>query len=809
MKISLNALKKYVDINIPTEQLIQLIGARLVEVESVEDFSQKYQNIKIVRVITCEAIPDTHLHLCQIDTGADKVQVVCGAPNVHTGMLAVWLAPGCILPSTFGGENLKLDVRKLRGYESHGMLAAVDELGFSAEHNTIIEIAPDFAKPGDDFAELFDLNDIILDIENKSLTHRPDCFGIIGFAREVAGILGQKFTEPEFLTRESVFPDGFFQETATGLISHDCPISVEIPDSSLCPRYSAAIIEINLASANSFLTKGKMFLYKFGMRPVSDLVDITNIIMLTTGQPLHAFDYDKFLAVDSAQKIIVRAAKKGESLTLLDGKTITCDENDILTTNNNTPVALAGAMGGQNTAIDSSTKRILLESATFSLYHLRKTQMAHGLFSEAITRFTKGQPPAQTYPALAEASRQINGQILSAIDFYPNPEPNPAITITTSEINSLLGTNYSTAEIVKALDNVNFDIGQPFPDQLLIRALGWRTDIKIKEDVIEEVGRLLGYDNIKIDYPTRPFIGAKISPMLKLKTTLRNLLSDRFAAHEVLTYSFVSKKLLQDVGQNPADHYEIANSISPDLQCFRSKITPSLISKIRENLKSGHSDFSLYEINQVSAKNFGLTPDQTPLTKNHLAITTFGDYYSIKSTITALFSALGTDFNIKPFNDPTSPYIEPLHAANLYLGDQFIGSMGEVRASVLSKFKLSPNIAVAEIDLEALINQPTSTTRPIRLSRFPSVSRDITIKSAANLPHSDLLSALTSVPEAQNLIFKVSPVSIYQPESSSSTKNTSFRLIFSSPEKTLSSSEISAIIDQITANIHALSAEII
>ena len=254
---------------------------------------------------------------------------------------------------------------------------------------------------------------------------------------------------------------------------------------------------------------------------------------------------------------------------------------------------------------------------------------------------------------------------------------------------------------------------------------------------------------------------------------------------------------------------EIANSISPDLQCFRSKITPSLISKIRENLKSGHSDFSLYEINQVSAKNFGLTSDQTPLTKNHLAITTFGDYYSIKSTITALFSALGTDFNIKPFNDPTSPYIEPLHAANLYLGDQFIGSMGEVRASVLSKFKLNPNIAVAEINLETLINQPVSTTRPIRLSRFPSVSRDITIKSAANLPHSDLLSALTSVLEAQNLIFKVSPVSIYQPDPSSSTKNTSFRLIFSSPDKTLSSSEISAIIDQITANIHALSAEII
>ena len=384
MKISLNKIKQYVDIPqlISDQELIQLIGSRLVEVEEVIDLAPKYRHIYIVKVVSAEPIPDTHLSLCQIDAGphtseysdSETIQVVCGAPNVHAGMFAAWIAPGTIVPSTFGNENFRLSVRKLRGYDSNGMLAAADELDLGTDHAGIIEIDPKSAFPGDDFATIFDLNDLILDVENKSLTHRPDCFGLIGFAREVAGILGVKFQEP-------VYPKLALSQTL--------PIQVSV-DPKLCPRYDCAVFDLPKFAPEKYFTKTAAFLAKSGMRSIDPMVDLTNILMLETGQPLHAFDYDKFVALSGQKtpKIIVRSAKSDETIQLLDGKTVTCTPDDILVTSNNIPVALAGAMGGKNTEIDASTKRVILESATFSLYHLRKTQMAHGIFSEAITRFT-------------------------------------------------------------------------------------------------------------------------------------------------------------------------------------------------------------------------------------------------------------------------------------------------------------------------------------------------------------------------------------------------------------------------------------
>ncbi len=397
MLISLNKVKEYVNIpdGITDKELIALIGSRLVEIEEVVDWSLRYKNIYIAKVVNCEPIPETHLSLCQIDVGVQSskyqtlengsIQVVCGAPNVRAGMLAVWIAPGAIVPSTYGNENFKLSVRKLRGYESNGMLAGADELGFDNEHKAIAEIDPKIARPGDLLAEVFDLNDLIIDVENKSLTHRPDCFGLIGFAREIAGILGQEFIEPDV-----------FQNLDHGsrAVNSDLKLEVKIEDAELCPRYSAAVFDLQDNHSVKYLTRDAIFLAKAGMRSIDPMVDLTNIIMLETGQPLHAFDYDKLVVVGGSEtpKIIVRAAKDEEKLQLLDGKTIECKASDILITSNNIPVALAGAMGGKNTEIDVSTKRVVLESATFSLYHLRKTQMAHGIFSEAITRLRKASP---------------------------------------------------------------------------------------------------------------------------------------------------------------------------------------------------------------------------------------------------------------------------------------------------------------------------------------------------------------------------------------------------------------------------------
>lgn len=850
MRISLNKIKQYVKIpsEISDQALIDLIGSRLVEVEEVIDLAPAYQNIFIVKVIKAEPIEGTHLHLCEIDAGAQNanfdqlenglVQVVCGAPNVRAGMLAVWIAPGAIVPETYGGENFKISARKLRGYMSNGMLAGADELGFSTEHKTIAEIDPEEARPGDSFAEFFDLNDIILDVENKSLTHRPDCFGLIGFAREVAGILGQKFDEPEI-----------YRELEVKLQNPGkLKLTVKIEDTELCPRYSCAVFDLKDNQPSKFLTKEAVFLSKAGMRTIDPMVDLTNILMLETGQPLHAFDYDKLVAVggESKAQIIVRAAEKGEKLQLLDGKTIECIPDDILITSNNVPVALAGAMGGKNTEIDASTKRVVLESATFSLYHLRKTQMAHGIFSEAITRFTKGQPAAQTLAVLKTALDEMGTEALAVIDEHPQPEPRVTVETDLRAINGLLGTEYSLETVVDTIENVGFEVkidgkmaskaiqsprGEFTPPsrvlpqseaessqkaKIKVLAPLWRTDIHIEEDIIEEVGRLLGYDNIALDLPQRPFLEAKIDPILKLKDQLRNILSDKLDMHEVLTYSFVSRRLLEQVGQNPEESYKIVNSISPELQCFRQQIAPSLLSKVRENVKAGYQDFAFYELNQVTSRKLGLSDDGAPEMRDHLGIAMLADFYHLKAKVLEMLKrelGVEVEYNVLAADSKMAQeysYLEPGRAIEVRINGRSAGVCGEVKMSVRRNLKLTKTITAAEFDLSIILDAPIVKKHDVVISKYPAVERDLTLRVNADAPFGRFYKRINQVMQAQpEVIFKLEPLSIYQAEADSATKNLSFRLKFSDLRKTLAPNEISGIMERIIKEVRLAGAEVV
>ena len=560
-------------------------------------------------------------------------------------------------------------------------------------------------------------------------------------------------------------------------------VSAHIKDTELCPRYSCAIFDFKDAPHSKYFTLDDVFLIKADMRPISKIVDITNIIMLKTGQPLHAFDYDKFVKVggEKEPKIIVRAAKNGEKLELLDGKTIECDENDILITSNDIPVALAGAMGGKNTEIDDETERVILESATFSLYHLRKTQMKHGIFSEAITRFTKGQPAGQTLSVLEEAVKSLSVEPLEIVDCYPEPVENQPIAVSVDEINSLLGTDYDEKLIVKTLANVGIIVRAGDPRgtsqlaQLQFEIPFWRTDLHIKEDIIEEVGRLLGFDNIPLDFPTRPFIGAKEDSMRILKNRIRDILSDRLNAHEILTYSFVSKSLQEKFGENPKDSYEIVNSISPELQCFRQSLTPSILEKFQENQKAGYKDFALYEINQVAKKSDGLNNEGVPVMKTNLALVTSGDFYQAKAFYVELMKELGL------------------------LDKSRQDQLSEIPHSTIRTFKLEGPVSYFEVTLDDFLDEFGETKpKTLRFSRFPSVSRDLTIKLLEDTPYQNVYNAINGALEATGLIYKIEPVSIYEPkENLEKTKNLSFHLQMTSTEKTLSGEEISAIMDEV------------
>ena len=777
MKISLNWLKKYVDINVDNAALEKLIDSRLVEIEEIIDESKKYDNIFVVKVVECEAIPDTHLHLCQIDAGTNElIQIVCGAPNVHAGMLAAWIAPGAIVPqSVHEDAPFVIGKRKMLGkYDSCGMLAGADELDFTTDHSTIVEIDPEIAQPGDRLADIFELNDVVLDIENKSLTHRPDCFGVIGFAREVAGVLGQKFvSEPAVETADYK------------------KINADIADKTICPRYSAVVLKKHGEIKKKYLSLSDTLLAKAGMRPVDPIVDATNYLMLLTGQPLHAFDYDKFLAVGGTTEptVGVRLAKKGEKLVLLDDTEVELIETDIVITSNDVPVALAGAMGGKSTMIDENTKNVIIESATFSLFNLRKTQMAHGIFSEAITRFTKGQPAYQTLSVALKCAEMLKDgfEISEIIDSGYTTEEN-VVKITTDEINGLLGTNYSLKQIVTTLENVEFKV-EVNGNNLTVAAPVWRTDIHIKEDIIEEVGRLNGYDNIAPVLPAHAT--AEKNKMVVTKSQIRNFLS-LTGANEVLTYTFVHGDLLEKVGQDVKNSYRLINSISPDLQYLRQQIVPSLLVKAYDNLKAKHNSFALFEMNQTFSRSTGVDEDNVPIANNNLAMVVVDNteetkYYLAKKYIEELGKKLGINLTFKKFVPvPKEAFYEPKRSASIYIGDKIVGCIGEMKYSVLNKFKLPRGVAAFEISLEALTEFATLKKSAPEISDYPTVSRDITITT--DKPYEEIFEKLQAKLAAKDLVFKIVPTSIYQADGNA--PSLSFHLDFADKNKTLESAEI-------------------
>ena len=755
MLISLNWVKKYVDANISDEDLVRLIGARLVEVEGVIDETKKYDNIYVVKVASASRIPDTHLTLCQIDVGEnEKVQVVCGAPNVREGMLAVWIKPGAIVSaSVHEDQPFVIGKRKMLGkYDSEGMLAGADELDFGDDHSGIVEIDPKMARPGDLLKDIFDLSDKILDIENKSLTHRPDTFGIIGLSREVAGILGQSF-------------DYEYQNT---VLEPTGNLSVTILDKNICDRYTAVVLKKHGEIKKKYLSWVDTMLSRSGMKPIDPIVDVTNYLMLLTGQPLHAFDYDKFVAVGGTDtpEIVVRSAKKGEKLVLLDDTVVDLNENDIVICSGKVPVALAGAMGGKSTMIDENTKNIIIESATFSLYNLRKTQMAHGIFSEAITRFTKGQPSYQCLKVAQAAAEMLKEgfEVEKVADTFKGMETPAIVEVSVDEINGLLGTGYNRALILKTLENVGFKI-ESKNGKLLVAAPAWRTDIHIKEDVIEEVGRLLGYDNIE---PVLPLHGtAEKNASLDLKTKVRDILAS-FGANEVLTYSFVSGKLLEKVGQELNKSYKIVNSISPELQYIRQSVVPSLLDKAYVNQKLPVDKFAIFEINQVYSKVNGSDGDGVPVPRMNLGFvlaerkTKGTAYYKAKLYVEKLLDALNikADFLPKKIDAEDGGPFENKRSAEIFVNDEYIGVVGEFKNSVRREFKLNDFLAGFELDFGKLVEyyQPTKEVdvRPVVEKRDLTVDTDKT--------YAEVVNRITKILEKNNLTAEISPLAIYQPE---------------------------------------------
>ena len=852
MKVSINWMKQFggQGLDMPTDKLVEKIGAQLGAVEEVIEWGPPYDGIVVVKVITCEKHPNADkLSLCTVDDNKvvkgikrnekGHVQVVCGAPNVQAGMLAAWLPPGVTVPNTLDKDPFVLEARDIRGQTSNGMLASLYELGISDDHDGILEIDPadvgkDLARPGVEFKKLYGLDDYVIDIENKMFTHRPDCFGQLGVAREIAGISHKVFKSPDWYIKQGEGQRAVFDSEGRALrlrLEREGKSVVAVTNKipKLCKRYMAAVVHnIEVKTSPVWL---QVALARAGVRPINNIVDITNYVMLMTGQPLHAFDFDK-IAVNGKANIVVRNPNKGEKMTLLDGKEIEPRAEAILICDQDKPIALGGVMGGNNSEIDENTKRIIIESANFDMYNIRKTSMEHGIFTDAVTRFNKGQAPQQCQPVLDYAIKMVFDVCTDAnlagkpIDAYPKEMQNQSVAVSADFVNKRLGTKLSLKEMAKLLENVEFKIKTVPADKtrLHVQAPFWRTDIEIPEDIVEEIGRLYGYDHLPLELPRRSIQPTSRNQLLDFQDSVRRTLSAA-GANEVLTYTFVHGNLLEKVGQDPKDAFKLSNAISPELQYYRLSLLPSLLEKVHLNLKSDRvrsedNEFTLFEINPVHAKGF-VDEDGLPIEDKRLALVFAADaktatrkyqgaaYYAAVAYLEALLSGLGVEAVFHSAKDhapklsisraAVAPFDKNRTAIVKTRTGEFLGEIGEFSASTKRNLKLPDFVAGSELDITQLMKAATSDNY-LPMPRFPKVFQDITLRVPSDVSYGDLYGLLEEklVEIQPSGAFSVlGQPSIYQSNDDKTHKNVTLRLWISHFDRTLKAEEVNKLLDDL------------
>ena len=820
MKVSLNLIKQLINFELPpVDELVARVNQQLGGVEEVIDLNAKYGGARIVRVVECAEHPNAdRLSVTKIDDGgavADVprdenglVQVVCGAPNVHADMWAIWLPPKSTVPASFDDdEPFVLDARPLRGVLSQGMLAAADELDIGTDHEGIVEIKEHDVPAGVElaagasFAEMFGLDDYILDIENKMFTHRPDCFGQLGVAREIAGIFHQQFTSPDWYKSVQQF---------TGAEGLDLTVINDAPE--LVPRFMAvAIRDITVQPSPLWL---QCQLVAMGGQPINNIVDATNYMMLMTAQPTHAYDYDKL----RRSTLEARLARDGEKVSLLNGKGYELTMDDIVIADGEGVIGLAGIMGGTDTEVSDGTKNIVLECANFDMYALRRTAMRHGIFTDALTRFNKGQSPLQNAAVLKQLMNMVGGVQASQVfdlkqfDDYFDGKYTPAnIDINSKFINERLGLDLSGDDICDLLNNVEIKSHGPEEelDYICIQSPFWRTDLELPEDIVEEVGRLYGFDKLPRRLPRRSIKSTPKNSRRELKNAVRQSLS-RAGANEVLTYSFVHERILKNAEQDITQAYKLSNALSPDLQYYRLTVLPSLLDKVHANIKAGHDEFALFEMGKGHVKMHGLGEDGLPEASQFTDIIyaakkpgAGAPFYKMRRLVEQLAHDLGTKLVFKPIeqelNFPvTAPFDQSRSALVETTDGTFIGIVGELKQSVVKNFKLPAYVAAASLDtagLEAVYAKRGSHYQP--LSRYPSTSRDISLKLPTDVNYAAVAQSIDRILKAVDIDVAFHAVSIYQPSDDVTTKTLTFRLVFTSHQRTLVDSDITPIIESI------------
>ena len=807
MKISTNWVKQFTDIKIEDDELIRRVGAQLGAIEEVEDWGSYYDpKIVVAEIVDAKDHPDADkLGVYEVKFGdGDNVTVCAGDKTLESGDKVAYIPPGSDVPASIKqGDPFTIGERELRGITSQGMLGSAKELIFGDDHERVIKLDTD-AEIGTPLLEAYELDDLIIDVENKMFTHRPDLFGVLGLAREIAGIQDIKFQSPDWYNEEADFPSH----------SSNLPLEIknEVPD--LCPRFSAVVFDnIKIKPSPQIM---QTYLVRVGLRPINNVVDVTNFAMYLTAQPTHAFDYDKIAErSNDTPTLIARKPKSGEKIKLLDGREIEPNSDAAMVATDKELVSVGGSIGGADTEVDENTTKVILEAASWNLYSIRRTSFAHGIFTDAVTRFNKGQSPRQTKIVLGMMvgmfADNCEGELASDLhDEYPKQFKQDDIEISADFVNTRLGSEFSLQDIARILNNTEIS-SQESNSSIKVQVPFWRADLQVREDLVEEIGRLHGYDNLPIEAPLRHSSPNARSGQLQLKQNIRRSLAAA-GAKDILTYNFVSSKMFEKAGyaQSVIDSaYRIRNSLSPELEYMRVSLLPSIIDKVNQNIRSHYDSFALFEVNKAHNKNH--TDSELPVEINSIGFAVVSSreqqgspYYQAKAYLEYLCDELGVTVQYRRATDgdcstPLGMALKSIFAAQrvaaVEIDGHFAGFVGEFSARAKQKFKLPNYSAGFEIDIDT-IDQKRAEYRSI--SKFPLSTQDVTLETPDQVEYGDLEHLVARSFLGKPFDVTVQPVGIYRAKPGTLRRIT-FRLTFQGTDRTLKTSEINQAIAEMAA----------
>lgn len=790
MLVSYKWLKELVDVDVTTAELAEKMSTTGIEVEGVETPAEALSKLVVGHVLSCEDVPETHLHLCQVDTGDAEGprQIVCGAPNVTAGIKVIVAIPGARI-----ANNYKIKKGKIRGMESLGMICSLAELGLPdsiipKEFADGIQILPEDAVPGDSIFPYLDLDDEIIEL---SITpNRADALSMRGVAHEVAAIYGKSVHFPEKTVTEDSKP------------ASD-KISVAIESDKVATYASRVVENVNVQPSPQWLQN---LLMNAGIRPINNVVDVTNYVLLYFGQPMHAFDLDKF----EDSRIVARDARDGEKLVTLDGEERELTAEDIVITVADKPVALAGVMGGASTEIDNNSKNVVLEAAVFDGKSVRKTSSRLNLRSESSSRFEKGINNDTVLEALDFAAAMLqelaNGTVLAGRVQAGSVDTEPVQVSTSLDyVNVRLGTELTFADIEDVFAKLGFGLTGD-ADKFTVSVPRRRWDISIQADLVEEIARIYGYEKLPTTLPEAAGTAGELTETQALRRKVRTI-AEGAGLTEIISYALTTPEKAIEFAVTPTNLTELMWPMTVDRSALRQNMVSGMLDTVAYNVNRKNSNVAIYEIGKVFEQN-GNPKEELPNEINTFAFAISGlvaekdfqtkatpvDFFYAKGIVEALFDKLEVSVDYVPTKDLAS--MHPGRTAAIVLDGQTIGFLGQVHPQTAKNYGI-PETYVAEINLSA-VEAALQPAQPfVEITKFPAVSRDIALLLKAEITHQEVLDAIYSAGVKRLVAVKL--FDVYAGEKlGAGMKSMAYSLTFQNPNDNLTDEEVAKYMEKIT-----------